>query len=129
MYLLPFFAFFFCSRPLVLAAKAIGSCIVLLLSNMTLFTIKKIAKKKKCSALVRSNHRTYLVMGSTNDAASMAQFAHKCILAHFSLVGTLVGRRPKTVIARRGIINYFRGVELRLSLGTTYFGAVYFVTG
>ena len=56
-------------------------------------------------------------MGSTNDAASVAQFAHKCTLAHFSLVGTLVGRRPRyrshrTVIARRGIINYFRGVEL-----------------
>ena len=28
-----------------------------------------------------------------NDTASVAQFAHKCILEHSSLVGTLVGTK------------------------------------
>ena len=32
---------------------------------------------------------------SMNDTAIVAQFAHKCILAHFSLVGTLVGTKVR----------------------------------
>ena len=39
----------------------------------------------KCSTLVHSSHRSYLVTGSRgmNNTASVAQFAHKSVLEHF----------------------------------------------